>query len=365
MRVVFRVDSSFQIGSGHVMRCLTLADELSHQHNASIYFICREHPGHLSELIKQRGYVVSLLPVKEDIFQQKDGVLAHALWLGATQTTDAAETIQAIHNETVNWLIIDHYAIDFHWEKKLRSFVENIMVIDDLADRKHDCDILLDQTYGCETSRYLPLVPEDSKVRVGSKYALVRPEFIKARKQSIKRRKESFIDVKNILVFMGGSDHENLTGEVLNVLDEFSWSVKPDVSVVINSKSPHLASIKNQISQSKIKIVVHSDVNNMAQLMLMADISIGAAGSTSWERCALGLPSLITVSADNQKMNAAILAEANAIAIWSTTQELNEKLTKMVNSQTYRYDMHLAAQEICDGLGCSRISKELTGYAVN
>ena len=144
LKVAFRCDASIQIGSGHVMRCLTLANEL-HDKGVEITFVCREHPGHLFDFIETSKHCLMSLPLPTSLAV---GKLAHAQWLGVTQEEDARQSIEALKIiGHVDWLVVDHYALDVEWETAMRVGTEHIMVIDDLADRKHDCDVLLDQNY--------------------------------------------------------------------------------------------------------------------------------------------------------------------------------------------------------------------------
>src|SRR5690606_32725265 len=188
-KIVFRCDASIQIGSGHVMRCLTLADELSRQ-GAESFFICRQHDGSLIEILQQRGYQVYTLPLEHGLVIESasKATLAHADWLVTTQHRDAELSRSIVEQIKPNWLIVDHYALDENWEKRLRQYCKKIMVIDDLADRKHDCDVLLDQNFGRYAQDYAAYVNKDCELLCGSKYALLRPEFAEWRSYSLERR---------------------------------------------------------------------------------------------------------------------------------------------------------------------------------
>ena len=209
MRIAFRVDASLQMGSGYVMRCLTLADAFREK-GAEIIFVCREHPGHLFDLIEASQHLVLRLPFATTF---ATGELAHADWLGETQKEDARQSIEALKTiGNVEWLVIDHYALDVEWEAIMRSYCENIMVIDDLADRKHDCDVLLDQNYyHGKRGRYKNLVPPRCKNLLGPKYALLRQEF-KEMRRNLKVREGI---KKRIFIFFGGSDPTNETKKAL------------------------------------------------------------------------------------------------------------------------------------------------------
>jgi len=294
IKAVVRTDSSQQIGSGHVMRCLTLAEELRDQDLETI-FITRDHQGNLDEYIMSKGFEVYSLPNpnKYDLQQNLDG---YEQWLGVKQEKDAEETIQVIpdtHTQ-IDWLIVDHYAIDQVWEKKLRPYTKKIMVIDDLANRQHDCDLLLDQNYIQDNSRYNQLTSLGTTKLLGPKYALLRKDFIKYSKTEKQIHKE----LNRIFVFFGGADQDNLTTAVLKAL------TIPElrhlfIDVVIGSANPHQKEIKEHID-SNHRIKLYIQVDNMAEIMNNADLALGAGGSTTWERMAVGLPSIVITTAENQ-----------------------------------------------------------------
>ena len=283
MNVIFRVDSSTQMGIGHLMRCLTLANELQNK-NHKITFICRELQGSIVNLIKHK--LIRLLG--NDDFQSNDLYLD---LLGATQEQDAEQVIRVIPENT-NLLIVDNYALDEFWHKKLRQYTDKIMVIDDLADKQFDCDILLNQNLGSQVKDYRGKVLNDCELLLGCDYTLLRPEFKELRTQALEKRKYTK-KIENILVSMGGSDVNNITYDVLKQLDS-----KLNVVVVLGALSPHNEMIKDYAIDKNIEVIVNA--NNMAELMLNADLAIGASGSTNWERLCLGLPSLIFTVAKNQ-----------------------------------------------------------------
>lgn len=302
--IIIRTDSSLQIGSGHLMRCLTLADGLRTR-GAEVTFICRELPGHQIGLAESKGYAVVRLKQSGVEFASSSDDLAHAAWLGVPWEQDAAETLKALGEVHSDWLILDHYAIDCRWEEKLRPHVGKIMVIDDLADRSHDCELLLDQNlYQGMEVRYDTLVPDTCIKLLGPKYALLRPEFAAARK-SIRKRDGQ---VRRILVFFGGVDTSNETEMTLHILSEVADRIFT-VDVVVGDGNLHKEKIKS-FCTARDDFHYHCQVDNMAELMAEADLAIGAGGSTTWERCAVGVPSIITVLADNQKK----LAETAALS---------------------------------------------------
>ncbi|MGO3301043.1 MAG: UDP-2,4-diacetamido-2,4,6-trideoxy-beta-L-altropyranose hydrolase, partial [Pseudoalteromonas sp.] len=322
MIIAFRTDASIQIGTGHVMRCLTLADELKKQ-GAECHFICREHQGHLNDLIQRHGHLVHHLPVAIKLQQQENTAqqLAHTDWLGSTQQTDAELCKVILKELKPHWLIVDHYALDLVWEKALKPHYNKLMVIDDLGDRKHIADLLLDQNYGSTVRKYQGLVPNTCKILVGTRFALLRPEFAQWREYSLKRR-ENTIEVKNILVTLGGADPDNYTLKVLAQLAKIQLTPQTKITVVMGTTAPHLESVKQQAIAMPVVTQVKVNVSNMAELMSNADLAIGAAGATTWERCCLGLPTIQLVIAENQRETALALSEIDAVKLIYNVEEL-------------------------------------------
>lgn len=349
-RFFFRVDASIQIGSGHVMRCLTLAKALR-EHGIQCSFICREHEGHLGELIKKNGFELFLLSTEIGADLQIDSGLAHSSWLHCSMDMDAKQTRQVLP-EKVDCLVVDHYALDARWESQMRSVCQKIVVIDDLADRKHDCDILLDQNLGTTETDYSELVPDYCIKLIGPKFALLRPEFAEWREYSLQRRK--YPELKHILISMGGVDKNNMTGKILHQL---SLSLLPDestITVVMGATAPWLENIKSLAIKMPIFTKVLVNVENMAELIANCDFVIGAAGATAWERCCLGAPSIILVLAANQKRIAQALVDANLV-FFLDEQKINDfKLTNYLNYSSIK-NMIALSSSLVDGLGVSRV----------
>lgn len=340
MNIVFRVDSSTKMGLGHLMRCLTLADAL-HKKNHKIYFICRELEGNLISHIK---YEVLILP-RSNNFQSNDIYLN---WLGASQELDAEQTIK-VFPKNVDLLIVDSYTLDISWHTIIRAYAKKIIVIDDLANKKFDCDLLLNQNLGSLKEDYKDKVSKKCKLLLGCKYALLRPEFSNLRLKALEKRKQTK-EIENILICMGGSDSLNLTYKVLEQINDFS-----KVTVVLGAASTHIEMIKRYAQDKNFDVVV--DANNMSELMLNADIAIGAAGSTSWERCCLGLPTLQLIISENQQETAKKLEQSGATL---TVKNLQEDLNLLLSNFNLWKSMSEKSKKICDGLGYERVVNALS-----
>jgi UDP-2,4-diacetamido-2,4,6-trideoxy-beta-L-altropyranose hydrolase len=361
MKVAFRTDASFEIGTGHVMRCLALAKALRDQ-GAICYFICREHPGNLLDYIYQQGFEVYSLPLKNNSQlnpNKESEPLEHLAWLGTNWLIDASDTSKVLIDNYPGWLAVDHYSIDFRWEKAIRSSCRQLMVIDDLANRSHDCDLLLDQNLGRSPNDYKRLLPFHAIKLIGPQYALLRPEFAKLRAQSLARRIQP--ELKHLLITMGGVDKDNITGLTLKALEECSLPSDMNITVVMGSNAPWLGHIQSQASEMKHPTQVLVGVGDMAKLMTTSDLSIGAAGGTSWERCCLGVPSFVIITAENQRAGAIALKQKGAAMIVDDPKDIQEKLMSCFESSDMLdqlLSLSHSAASITDGYGVSRVIRE-------
>lgn len=360
MHIAFRAEASLQIGTGHVMRCLTLADALR-ERGACCSFVCRPQQGNLLALIAQRGHRTLLLPkLKERAEPYRNGT-AHAHWLGTGWSTDAQDTQQALSTHMggvpVDWLVVDHYALEARWEEALRPNAKRILVIDDLADRLHACDLLLDQTFGRQAADYIPLVPEGCQILCGSQYALLRPEFAVLREYSLKRRAQPVL--KELLITMGGVDKDNVTGAVLQALQSCSLPEGCRLTVVMGQTAPWLKDVQDLSNTMSRPTRVLVGVDNMAQLMADSDLAIGAAGGTSWERCCLGLPSIMLVVANNQLEVAKGLEEIGAALLCMSDQGLTKNIAFLLDTLCTDIKnlgvLSVAASKVTDGVGVDAV----------
>lgn len=289
--IAIRVDANGQIGTGHFMRCLTLADGLKYR-GAQIRFVSRHLSEHLCSMLVNKGYEFALLASDQNHMPLDE--LAHAHWLGVSQARDATDSIQALSDRVWDWLVVDHYALDFRWEFMLRQTVKKILVIDDIADRQHGCDVLLDQNFYADmATRYTGKTPAHCQLLLGPRYALLRDEFRQLREQ-VKPRSGP---VRHVLVFFGGVDVDNYTAQAIEALAGIGSS-DLHVDVVIGAQHLHREQIETACAEKGF--VCHVQTSRMAELMAAADLAIGAGGSASWERCCLGLPSLTASLANNQ-----------------------------------------------------------------
>ncbi len=342
-KILFRADASLEIGTGHVMRCLTLAKALK---GAECRFVCREHEGNLIDYIRDQGFEVLALP------------MGRGDWLGASWQEDAAQTAAA---GPCDWLVVDHYGLDASWESAMRAQATRIMAVDDLANRPHDCDLLLDQNLGRKPADYAGRVPAGCPLLLGPSFALLRPEFAAWREKSLARRGGA---LKTLLITMGGVDQHNVTGDILAALKGSALPDGAEIKVIMGPHAPWLAEVRAAAAAMPWPCEVLVGVSNMAELMAGSDLAIGAAGSTSWERCCLGLPTLALVLADNQRAGAKALAAAGAAVLLGDARrngwqaELRAALPPATLTTLSRN-----AQKITDGKGGERCAAAMGAQA--
>jgi UDP-2,4-diacetamido-2,4,6-trideoxy-beta-L-altropyranose hydrolase len=334
------------MGSGHVMRCLTLADTLA-EAGAAITFAAAAITPALASRIEQRGYRLAHVPSSPEL-PRPVGKWEEPPLSDKVQRADANATGTAAGR--ADWAVVDHYLLDRCWHSAARDFAERILVIDDLANRSYDCDLLLDQTFGRSADDYRGLGPADAKVLAGSAYALLRPEFARERPAALERR-EAAAPVRRILVSMGTADAGGITAEIV----EKALQVAPECAIdaVVASEAPSLDAL-GQLARSHPLLSVHVDTDQMAILMRDADIAVGAAGGTSWERCCLGLPSVVLVLADNQRKGAAELDAAGAAIAVTSADDLGPAISRLCRDSALRSRTSAAAFAIVDGQGVNR-----------
>jgi UDP-2,4-diacetamido-2,4,6-trideoxy-beta-L-altropyranose hydrolase len=342
---------------------LTLADALG-SGGAECIFICREHKGNLIKQIRQRGYLVKGLSVDANEITFSDLAVSdksdYSAWLGSDWATDAAKTKLSIGESTIDWLIVDHYAIDMRWEQALRSICHKLMVIDDLADRQHECDLLLDQNLGRIAADYSPLVPSDCIVLAGPHFALLRPEFAEFRDYSLRRRTGSKID--SLLIAMGGIDQDDATGKILEALKGCSLPKDCEIIVIMGQDAPWLSRVNRLATEMPWSTKVKVNVENMAELMANSSLAIGAAGSTSWERCCLGLPAIIVVLAENQMKVADALFQNGCAKVLGPPNAISKNLRSLLHMLTIENNLHQMTQSsraITDGKGVDHVKRML------
>ena len=340
--IVFRADASAKIGSGHISRCLVLAETLRRS-GQTCHFICRQLQGDQINKIQDKGFDVSLLSAHEQ--------------------SDAKESAEIISRLNAELVVVDHYDLGVEWEKFVALFsTAMIMVIDDLVDREHNCDLFLNQNHKADAVVYSKLLPPKCKMLLGTEFALLREEFSGLRQLALQRRQNAVL--KEILISLGGGDCTEITEKVMAVMSEQHFDRLRKVTVVsrsITAESMPVSLLRDKLGVSVECIV---DADSMSELMTRADLSIGAAGTTSWERCCLGLPTVLLTLADNQIAIARALEEEGA-ALLAGDLRLNDwqkglsGALDMAQSSNKLEAISVAAAALCDGQGAWRVAKEI------
>lgn len=340
LRVAVRADASLTLGSGHVMRCLTLAEALR-ERGALVHFICRAVPRHLGGLIQAQGFGLSLLDAD------------------LTPAQDAVHTRAALASGC-DLLLVDHYGLGADWEQALRPACRHLAAIDDLADRSHDVDLLVDQNLGRHADDYVSLLPSHARRLIGPAHALLRSDFAVARATSLARRPLG--PWRHLLVSLGGADPQQATVHVLQALAGCALPADTTLTVVLGALATTRAQVEALLPGLPCSTRMLVDVADMAGLLAEADLAIGAAGGSAWERCCLGLPSLLLVLADNQRPGTQALVAAGAALALGGVAELPTRLPaalQQLASPGRLQSMSQAAAAITDGLGAARVADAL------
>ncbi|WP_163131764.1 UDP-2,4-diacetamido-2,4,6-trideoxy-beta-L-altropyranose hydrolase [Agarivorans sp. Alg241-V36] len=351
MLVLIRADASSTIGTGHVMRCLSLA-ELYKSLGADVRFICKDFTGNLITKLETLGYPVERLSISKTSSAQT----GYSHWLGGTQEDDLKQTRQFIHSlsHKPDLLIVDHYSLNKDWETPISAHVEKIMVIDDLANRHHNCDILVDQSPMRGEADYQNLVKPKCQLLLGNYFSILNPSYLGYRQRASFKR-QAYSSLKRLLLNFGGSDQDNLTLKSLQLLENSQLADVVILDVVVGAAYQQLDSLQLAAQLSRFQIEVNQAVKDMPQRQLAADLAIGAAGGSAWERCYLGLPTICYCMVENQRDNTAAM-DAHAVAVVIpelTQQELDQALVKV--DERYQ-NLSAAAQALIDGHGTERIA---------
>lgn len=348
-RIAFRVDASQRIGGGHALRCLTLADQLSMM-GQRCHFVAAELSPWIAERITLAGHDLSMIG-QHDLPEAVAGWDRQAYDI-ATQAADAARTRSAIAWWEPDWIVVDHYRLDAAWEAAA-TWAGQVMVIDDLANRPHRCDLLLDQTTGRSASDYAELAP-GAGILTDGLHALLRPEFAAARPGALLRRR-NVAPGGRILVSLGSTDIDGLSA---TVLEQLLAAGAGAVDMVLTSTAPSLPACQ-VLARAHRDVRLHVDMTELAPLLTEADVAIGAAGGSSWERCCLGLPTVMLIIADNQRTVAANLQEASAALYAESAGSAAIMAIELLQNGKRCARMAAAAFAIVDGLGASRVSERI------
>jgi len=350
VRVLVRADASMTLGSGHIARCLTLANVLR-QDGAEVVFACRELPGHLLQRLEDQGYLAHRLPGR--YAQEQTG--AHSETVLPWQADIEALNHALKDQSPFDWLIVDHYGLDARWERAARRFADRLMAIDDLANRPHAADVLLDQNYSAQAldRPYAQWLNDDCKAFLGPRFALLRDEF-QCQPIAIKPR------VERVLVNFGGYDNARQVHATMLALQGFD---DLHVDFVAGQDNPEWAAM-TELAKAHPRWRMHALVGDFFTLMQQADLFIGAGGGTTWERAALGLPTICVSVALNQQVNATLLAEAGAQLYLGAHESLDpqrlvQAIALLCANRELRQSFATASRALVDGKGARRMAVAL------
>ena len=340
------------------MRCLTVADAMRAKGH-DCRFLTRAGDGDRIGAILERGHEVETLPTSKEgsPHSSAGSEPPHAHWLAGRWQDDADATRAILDSGGEGILVLDHYALDARWMQRAVPGEVRRVVFDDLADREHDADLLVDQNLGRDAADYSGLVPESCRLRIGPRYALVDPRFAELRQGALERRAAGG-PIRRILISMGGVDAGNASGACLAGLAASSLPDSVEVTVVMGGAALHLDAVRAQAAQMRLRVEVLVDVSDMPQRMASSDVALGGAGGTAWERCVVGLPSIVLVLARNQVAGAAALHSAGAALMIESAEDLVPLFDRQLDAATLGQIGRNAA-DVVDGHGISRICSEL------
>ena len=342
MKVAFRVDASGEVGFGHLSRCINLAEVLRSRGN-EVSFVCRDDEAQSFRALEDRLFATVLLPMLSagEVVNQQE---------------DAQQTIQALLGERPEWLIIDTYTLDKVWERLMRPHVAKIAVIEDLSSREHDCDLLIDQNYSERSATsFAKFVPKTCELLLGPRFALIGDQFRKLRELKSKPAPE----LKRIFIFCGGSDPQNLTQKAI---DEISGSELSNIAVDVVVGAQNKTFDREAALKLNANIEIHEASGEFARIMSIADLAIGAGGTTSWERLCLGVPSIVVSIAENQNSACEKLGRDGLINYLGAQSSLKSGALRdaVVNAKTNYaslFDQVERGQILVDGRGCERVAE--------
>lgn len=348
MRVLIRADASPTIGSGHIARCLTLAGVLREQ-GSHVAFACRQLPGHRLDALSAEGFETFALP---EFYPDEDPQQAIESMLPWQADIDALDLLLEDHAE-FDWIIVDHYGLDHHWQTAARRWAPRIAAVDDLATRRYSVDLLLNQNLSGLSDNYTPLLPEGCRTLLGPRYAMLREEF-----------DCPAIDIKpearRVLVNFGGFDAAMQTHHAMLALADFT---ELEVDFVAGVDNPAWAQMQ-ALAQTRPNWRLHSFVSDFHQRMTEADLFIGAGGGTSWERAALGLPTICIAVSNNQQVNGEVMAAAGAHVFMGAREQvsvtqLRDAIGFVAGNVYLRQSLAERSRQMVDGRGALRVAAAL------
>lgn len=337
-RAVFRCDGGVGIGLGHVVRCLALAEALEGHGWTSRFAVSPE----TADIPLLRRSHFETLTLDEP---SRTDCLARAASTGA------------------DLIVVDHYELNADYERECQQLMGLLLAIEDVPARPHSADLLLDASFGRVTHDYAGLVPNQCAMLLGPGFALLRSDFATRRGQALSRPVPAH--ARRIYVSFGGIDGKGLCLAALRALDTIEAMLEVDVA--IGSASPHVDTLSHVASRSRHEVRLHVDTDEVAALLATADVVLGAAGMSAWERCVLGTPMIVACVADNQRdLYEALIKQGAALGVGSPRPEISnaiaETLARMLNDAARREALARSAAALCNGEGAANAAAAINAF---
>ena len=354
MIVAFRVDSSSLIGGGHLHRCINLAKTLR-KNKIECIFICRKHLGNLNDLVTQNKFRLVELP---SVLKLDLSLKSYQKWLAVSWKKDLEQTQKALKKIKINLMVIDHYAIDYKWEKGISKLIPDLVIIDDLCNRKHYCEILIDYSPGRIISEYKGLLDKPVKSYLGHTYNLIGENFLKERLIFKKRKIKS---IKNILITMGNFDHKKKIFQSLMAIEKTNLNKESiRVTIVLGKSKKNVNEIRGILNQLSYEIDLKYYVNNMHKIMRTADLAISACGTSIWELFCMGVPTIAVVIAKNQINNSQYIKRKRCALVIDNDLNFEANLISYINAihdnKNLLNRFSLKGVNLIDGKGTQRVA---------
>lgn len=336
MNLLIRTDASIAIGTGHVMRCLALAQAWQDVGGSAVFAMAESTPAVKARLVSEG---LSVVAISGEVGSPED----------ARQTRAVAEEANA------NWIVADGYRFESKYQRTLKDGGQRLLVLDDYGHSDHyTADVVLNQNVLASERQYARREPY-TRLLLGSTYALLRREFLAWR--DWKRVITPLC--RRLLIMMGGSDPENVTAKVIEASLQFESLEK---IVVVGGSNPHWSNL-GKLSAHDKSIMLLKNADDMPKLMAEADVAISAAGSTCWELCFMALPSLLIDVAGNQTTVARELDRLGC-AVHLGNQKvkratISANLQRVADSPEPRESMSERSRKLVDGLGTQRVINAL------
>jgi len=335
---LFRCDGSTQIGTGHIMRCLSLAEGLKRKH-WQCAFVMKDYDARLADKIEEKGFELRLIP-KESSLKE-----------------DLKLTRKYASQWKVSIILTDSYDLDREYLKTLKEDKFFVLSIDDSTQTHFYSDILLNQNIHATAREYSERIEPYTKLLLGPKYALLREDFVSSR--NAERISEK---VQKVLVTMGGGDPYNQSLKVLRALENMKEAFS--ITVLLGSSFLFHEEIENFTRRASKKIKIVHNTNQVARLMKESDLAISASGCTVWELCCLGVPTILLILSENQEPIAQSLQKKGIMKNLGWFNQVNEpyiqqEVSKLSADQKLRKEMADKGQLLLDGLGVKRVVKEI------